>query len=137
MSIVHQLQVLIQQALLADAQLLALIGANEVHSMKPPAGAVPPYIVLGVSDENDFSIFQSNRGTRGTEQIIFYSKFKDKLEAADGYAHIKRILHRKRFQLDTGEIVYLRIRLVGIDQDESGLARSIAELRAVSPRAAA
>lgn len=132
MSQVWPLQEAIASGLLGYAPLAAIIGDHGVYSIIAPSDAALPYIVLGGSTEEDWSVF-GKKGYEGTEQVIAYSEEMNKMQVALMYSYIEIVLDRKILTLSIGVNLRGRTSLLAIEPDEGGQAmRAISLYRAHS-----
>lgn len=101
-------QVAMEEALTADATLMALLTGEGVYA-RVGEGA-PPYVVLGSSTEQDGAMSFGREGNEGTELIHCWGR--QIAEAKAIYAEVHRILQNAALSLTgptmlTGTVTYL------------------------------
>lgn len=119
MSAVAQVQIALERALHADLALRAYMGKAEyVFSAVAPGGTEFPYIILSGSTENPRNTF-ARAGFEGTETLVGYSQYTDKVGAAEIYAHMHRILSHRLLTADDGRTMRGEVTLAGLTMDDS------------------
>lgn len=111
------LQQTVFKALLADADLTAVLGSNKVYDRVPERVAAP-YIVIGRTTVSDWST-----STEGGEAIVLFihtwSKFTSRTQCHMLEAHIKRVLSAGDIDLADHHLINLRFQLAETRRDRA------------------
>lgn len=113
------IDVAVDTAILADAQVSAVLKGDKVYSLVAKQGAMLPYIVLGDSAETAFRTF-GRAGNDGALTMHIWGT--DKRQVLTIHAHLVRILDGARLAVAGHEMVRGRVELVTVLADEDGKA---------------
>lgn len=113
------LQAAVAAALLADAELLALLGGPRIHD-GPPRGTLFPFVSIGDAGQNDWS----DGSTAGGDirlTLHVWSRQAGKREAWTILGALMRLLHDMQLPLADHALVLLRAELAEVRTDPDGL----------------
>lgn len=120
-SAVWPLHVAIAAAILADAPLAALLGADKVYSLVAPRGTGLDYLVLGNSDARDVPTFM-RAGEQGAILIHEWIVGEDQAKLLQLYGELRRVLHNVHLALTGTTQIHCvgQLSLVTTSADPSG-----------------
>ena len=113
------LQAAIAAQLLADADLVALLGGPRIHD-GPPRGTAFPFVSIGDAGQSDWSDATTAGGAiRVTLHV--WSRAAGKREAWTILGALMRLLHEAELALDGHALVLLRADYAEVRMDPDGL----------------
>lgn len=107
-------------ALNGNAALIALVGAGHVYDT-PPAGALPPYVVIGDETANDYGSTAGD-AQEHTITVHTWSEKPSTLQCKQIMRAVRDALHTASLVLGSGNLVYLRQEFKETFRDPDGVS---------------
>lgn len=123
-----------QAHLVADAELVALLGGPRIHD-EPPRGLPGPHVAHGDVDARDWSSQGSDDCEQDVEIVVWAATAGETARALAIAGRIGDLLHEADLAIEGHRLVNLRQTGLAVRRDgRSGRARVAVRLRAVTER---